>query len=281
MPRSRSPLRTPVTRRKGYRLTLTEEVATALFGNTDNANLGNLVVRVDEDPSAGQGTGNDTYDGTETATAIEVLNPGYSVTVFIVSPTVPLTLVNANFANVNLQAQTAVINTNGATLVTASTVANDPTTVEIVFADAGNDASQAATDQFAIQSAALTVTKAQTVLDDGFGSASPRAIPNAVVEYTITVANGSTTTAASGLAISDPIPATTTFQTGLYAGSSDVAITGGGAATCVAETPADTNTRRLLPQRRQPHRRRRGTQQHRSRRHGDGAVPRPDQLIAL
>ena len=66
MPRSRSPLRTPVTRRKGYRLTLTEEVATALFGNTDNANLGNLVVRVDEDPSAGQGTGNDTFDGTET-----------------------------------------------------------------------------------------------------------------------------------------------------------------------------------------------------------------------
>ena len=198
-------------------------------------------MRVDEDPSAGQGTGNDTFDGTETATAIEMLNPGYSVTVFIVSPTVPLTLVNANFANANLQAQTAVINTNGATLVAASAGINDPTTVEIVFADAGNDATQAATDQFAIQSAALTVTKAQTVLDDGFGSASPRAIPNAVVEYTITVANSSTTTAADGLAISDPIPATTTFQTGLYVGPSDVAITGGAATTCIAETPADTN----------------------------------------
>ena len=226
---------------QGYRLTLTEEVATALFGNTDNANLGNLVVRVDEDPSAGQGTGNDTFDGTETATAIEMLNPGYSVTVFIVSPTVPLTLVNANFANANLQAQTAVINTNGATLVAASLGVNDPTTVEIVFADAGNDATQAATDQFAIRSAALTVTKAQTVIDDGFGSASPRAIPNAVVEYAITVANSSTTTAADGLAISDPIPTTTTFQTGLYVGPSDVAITGGAATTCIAETPADTN----------------------------------------
>ena len=62
-----------------------------------------------------------------------------------------------------------------------------------------------------------------------------------MVEYTITVANSSTTTAADGLAISDPIPATTTFQTGLYAGPSDVAITGGAAATCIAETPADTN----------------------------------------
>ena len=43
------------------------------------------------------------------------------------------------------------------------------------------------------------------------------------------------------IAISDPIPANTTFQTGLYAGSSDVAITGGVGATCVAETPADAN----------------------------------------
>lgn len=226
---------------QGYRLSFLEEVGTGLFNNTDNADFGNLVIRVDEDPSAGQGTGNDTYDGTETETAIEVLNPGYSVTVFVVSPTVPLTLVNGAFANVALEARTAVVNTNGATLVTASTGANDATTVEIVFADLDNDALQSARDQFAIQSASLTVTKAQTVIDDGFGSASPRAIPNAVVEYTITVANGSATTAADAIAISDPIPANTTFQTGLYAGPSDVAITGGVAATCVAETPADTN----------------------------------------
>ncbi len=138
------------------------------------------------------------YDGTETATAIEVLNPGYSVTVFVVSPTVPLTLVNANFANVNLQAQTAVINTNGATLVAASAGATTRRRSRSYSPTPATTPTQAATDQFAIQSAALTVTKAQTVLDDGFGSASPRAIPNAVVEYTITVANSSTTTAASG-----------------------------------------------------------------------------------
>jgi uncharacterized repeat protein (TIGR01451 family) len=226
---------------QGYQLAFLEEVGTGLFTNTDSADVGNLIIRVDEDPSTGQGTGNDTYDGTETATAIEVLNPGYSVTVFVVSPTVPLTLVNGAFANVSLEARTAVINTNGATLVTASTGINDPTTVEVVFADTDNDALQAARDQFAIESAALTVTKAQAVIDDGFGSASPRAIPNAIVEYTITVANGSTTTDAEAIAISDPIPANTTFQTGLYAGPSDIAITGGTAATCIAETPADTN----------------------------------------
>ena len=199
-------------------------------------------MRVDEDPSAGQGTGNDTFDGTETATAIEVLNPGYSVTVFVVSPTVPLTLVNANFANVNLQAQTAVINTQrrhardgvrwaSTTRRRSRSCSPTPATTRRKPRRINSRSS----------SAALTVTKAQTVIDDGFGSASPRAIPNAVVEYAITVANSSTTTAADGLAISDPIPATTTFQTGLYAGPSDVAITGGAAATCIAETPADTN----------------------------------------
>jgi uncharacterized repeat protein (TIGR01451 family) len=229
---------------QGYQLTITEEVGTALFGNTDSANFGlaNLLVRVDEDPSLGTGTGNDTFDGTETATAINVLSPGYSITVFVASPTVPLGLLNGAFANVRLQAQAAVAGTNGVTLEIASAGINDPASVEVLFADAGNDATQSAADQYAIESAALTVTKVQTVIDDGFGSPSPRAIPNAVVEYTLTVANGSTTTPADGIAISDPIPADTTFQTGLYPGPSDVAITGGAAATCIAETPVDTNT---------------------------------------
>jgi uncharacterized repeat protein (TIGR01451 family) len=229
---------------QGYQLSVSEEVGTLLFGNNDNADVGlaNLVIRVDEDLSVGNGTGNDTYDGTETASQIDVLNPGMSITVFVVSPTLPLTLLNGNFANVALQARTAVAGTNGSTLEVESAGVNDPATIEILFADADNDATQAASDQFAIRSAALTVTKAQTVIDDGFGSASPRAIPNALVEYSITVANSSATTAADAIAISDPIPATTTFQTGLYAGTSDVAITGGAVATCVAETPADTNS---------------------------------------
>jgi uncharacterized repeat protein (TIGR01451 family) len=124
--------------------------------------------------------------------------------------------------------------------VLASTGVNDPTTMEILFADAGNDATQSAADQFAVQSAALTVTKTQTVISDGFGSPSPRAIPNAIVEYSITVANGSTTTSATGVAISDPIPGATTFLTGLYS-PGDVGITGGAAASCVAEVTTDTN----------------------------------------
>jgi uncharacterized repeat protein (TIGR01451 family) len=219
---------------QGYALSFLEEAGTALFGNTDNIDLGNLVIRVDEDPSAGNGTGNGAFEGTETATAIDVLNPDQQITVFIVSPTTPLTVVDGNFANVRLQARTAVPGTNGGTLQTQSSVANDAATVEVVFADAGNDAAESAVDQYAVQSAALIVTKTQTVLADGFGSASPRAIPGATVEYAITVANTSVTTPADGVAISDPVPANTQLTLGQYAGD-DIGVTGGAAATCTAD----------------------------------------------
>jgi uncharacterized repeat protein (TIGR01451 family) len=222
--------------RQGYQLTISEEIGTLLFGNTDNANMGlaNLVIRVDEDPSDGDATGNGTYDGTETAAAIDALNPDATITVFVVATAVPLTLINGNFVNVRLQAQTAEPDTGGATLTVESAGVNDPATIEIVFADDGEDALESAADQFAIQSAALTVTKAQSVLDDGFGSGSPRAIPGATVEYSITIENLSATTGADDVSISDAVPANTTFVAAQYSGE-DVGITGGASPTCTAD----------------------------------------------
>jgi uncharacterized repeat protein (TIGR01451 family) len=223
--------------RQGYQLSLSEEVGVLLFGNTDNANIGlaNLMIRVDEDPSDGDATGNGTYDGTETATIIDALNPDATITVFVVAPTVPLTLLNGNFVNVRLQAQTAEPDDGAATLTVESAGVNDPTTIEVVFADSdGEDGLESDADQFAIQSAALIVTKAQEVLDDGFGSASPRAIPGATVEYTITIENDSATTAADAVSISDAVPANTTLVAAQYLGQ-DVGITGGVAAGCTAD----------------------------------------------
>jgi uncharacterized repeat protein (TIGR01451 family) len=222
--------------RQGYQLSLSEEVGVLLFGNTDNANIGlaNLVIRVDEDPSNGDATGNGTYDGTETATFIDALNPDATITVFVVSPTVPLTLVNGNFVNVRLQAQTAEPDDGAATLTVESPGLNDPTTIEVVFADGDEDGLESDADQFAIESAALTVTKAQAVLDDGFGSASPRAIPGATVEYSISIENESLTTPADDVSISDAIPANTTLVAAQYSGE-DVGITGGLAASCTAD----------------------------------------------
>jgi uncharacterized repeat protein (TIGR01451 family) len=223
--------------RQGYQLSLSEEIGTLLFGNTDNADIGlaNLVIRVDEDPSNGDATGNGAYDGTESATVIDALNPDATITVFVVSPSVPLTLLNGNFVNVRLQAQTAEPDDGAATLTVESAGVNDPTTIEIVFADTdGEDGLESDADQFAIQSAALTVTKAQEVLDDGFGSPSPRAIPGATVEYSITIENDSLTTAADDVSISDAVPANTTLVAAQYSGE-DIGITGGLAASCTAD----------------------------------------------
>ncbi|HWN37548.1 MAG TPA: hypothetical protein VNP02_03555 [Gammaproteobacteria bacterium] len=219
---------------EGYRLTMAEQVGTLLFGNTDNANFNNLVIRVDEDPSGGNGTGNGSYDGTESATSIDLLNPSQDIIVFVVSPTVPLTLINNNFANVNLQAQTAVPGTAGGTLEVASPPGNLPNVVELLFVDGGNDATENATDQFAVVSAGLRITKAETILDDPFASATPRALPGSHVEYLITIENTSTTTAANGVSLSDPVPANTSLFAGQYAGK-DVAITGGSTPTCTAD----------------------------------------------
>jgi uncharacterized repeat protein (TIGR01451 family) len=222
---------------QGYQLTVAEEVGTILFGNTDNAQFGlaNLVIRVDEDPSAGNGTGDGVYNGTESATAIDRLNPSQDIIVFVVAPTVPLTLINGNFANVNLQARAAVPGTTGATLETASAGANLPTTVEVLFADTnGFDGTESATDQFAVQTAGLTITKVQTVLDDGFGSVSPRAIPGATVAYVTTIQNTGSI-AAQAVSFSDPIPANTTLLPDQYSATGDVGITGGLVATCNAD----------------------------------------------
>jgi uncharacterized repeat protein (TIGR01451 family) len=221
---------------EGYQLSIAEEVGTVLFGNTDNTQflLANLIIRVDEDPSNGSGTGNGIYDGTETATAVNVLNPNQDIIVFVVSPTVPLTQINGNFANVALTARVAAPLTNGGTLEVASPGANLPTSVEILFADAGFDATASATDQFSIVTAGLMITKAQTVLSDPFGTASPRAIPGSHVEYLITIANSSPTIAATGVSLSDPVPANTAVRLAQYAGE-DVAITGGLTPTCTAD----------------------------------------------
>ncbi|HVJ31426.1 MAG TPA: hypothetical protein VNA66_14015, partial [Gammaproteobacteria bacterium] len=144
------------------------------------------------------------------------------------------TLINGNFTNINLQARAAAPGTNGGTLEVASPGANLPNSIEILFADAGFDATQSATDQFAIVTAGLTITKVQTVLDDPFASASPRSIPGAHVEYLITIQNTSTSTPADDVSLNDPVPANTTLRLAQYLGE-DVGITGGSTPSCTAD----------------------------------------------
>jgi uncharacterized repeat protein (TIGR01451 family) len=115
----------------------------------------------------------------------------------------------------------------------------------VVFADVGataRDGIHEASDQYAIASATLSVAKTSTVISDPFNNTTnPKAIPGAIVQYAITVSNTGAS-AASGVAINDPLPANTTFVQGQYTGSTDVEVQVGATTTrCVAETPADTN----------------------------------------
>ena len=215
-----------------------------LFGNADNTDVSNLRVFVDAN-------NNGTYEsGTDTATSITTLAADAGVRVFIVAD-VPVTATNLQYANVRLSAAAAVNNTP-ATLLAESAGADNAATVEIVFADgagAGGDAVRngrfAADDQYAVQSAALTVAKTSTVISDPLnGATNPKAIPGATVEYGVAVTNTGSV-AATGVVVADPIPANTAFVANAYsAGTRDVRLTNGGGADtfCVAEAGGtDTN----------------------------------------
>jgi uncharacterized repeat protein (TIGR01451 family) len=90
----------------------------------------------------------------------------------------------------------------------------------------------------------LSLAKISSVISDPFNNTTnPKAIPGAVVQYSVTVTNAGAS-AATGVAISDPLPANTTFVQGAYASGTDVEVQVGPSGTptrCIAESPADTN----------------------------------------
>lgn len=195
---------------QGYQLAVVNETGTVVFTQTDNQDVANLRIFVDN--------GDSVYGAGDTATNIDSLitdADGESVVVFVLA-NIPVAATNGQYANVRLTARAAVPGSNGATLETQMSGADNPAAVDIVFADAGRDAMESAADQYAIVSAALTVTKTAGVVSDPFNlnGADRKAIPGAVVQYTIIVTNGSTTTAATGVELSDQIPTNTTYVPG-------------------------------------------------------------------
>lgn len=147
--------------------------------------------------------GNGSYDsGTDTAISGAVtIARDSSIKVLIVS-TIPGTPVNGNTANMTLTATTTSTKTTGA---------ESPTVVDVVFADAGNNGTETDTNTYTISTATLAVVKSATVISDPVNlTTNPKAIPGAVIEYTITVTN-SGAQAASAVTLTDNIPANTTY----------------------------------------------------------------------
>jgi uncharacterized repeat protein (TIGR01451 family) len=226
---------------EGYQLAAANLAGGAVFGNTDNTDVTNLRVFVDN-PGAGGTAG--VYDAAfDTATFVNTLAEDGNVVVFIVAD-VPLTVIAGQFANVRLTARAAVAGTNAATLE-AETAGPDTAGVDVVLADAGRDGLQTADDQYAVLSAALTITKTSAIISDPFNGtgADRKAIPGAVIEYVVSIANTGSAPATS-VRLSDTLDATLSFTAGQYnGGAADVQITVGASTTyCVAESGADSNS---------------------------------------
>lgn len=221
---------------EGFALGGANLVGGTVLGNTDTIDMTNIKVYYGPDSTSAFNI------GTATLGNLDNLAADGARRVFVVAD-VPVAAANGAGANVSMTARAAVAGTAGATLETATAGADTPGAVDVVLAVAGN--TKSSSSAYAVQAPVLTVKKTEVVVSDPVNNTTnPKAIPGAVVEYTITITNGSTTQGAAGVAISDPVAATLALQQGVYnAGASNVSITVGTAATryCVAEAGADAN----------------------------------------
>ncbi len=149
-----------------------------------------------------------------------------------------LAMLNGQVAGLQLDAtagEPGAATTEGSALVV---VADTALGIENVFADAGNDGVESISDGFIAVSAALAVTKTYAVIAGDLGSGMP--IPGATVEYTITVANSSTS-AADAVIIVDAIDTDVSLDLNVAAyGGNDVSVVNGVTTlVCDVEINAD------------------------------------------
>ncbi len=191
------------------------------FGGTDNFDGTNIQVFVDSN-------GNGIYDaGVDTATFLDEIAADATATVFVLMD-VPVTRLDGDRAGVVLTATAAEAGT-------ASTLGSDsvqtagaetPGVVDTVFgdtagySDAVRSGSHSAIDQYNVVTATITVTKTSVVISDPFNNTTnPKAIPGAVIEYCVQVANTGAA-AATSVTVNDAVPANTTFNPGtIFAGT--------------------------------------------------------------
>ena len=140
--------------------------------------------------------------------------------VFVVAD-VPLGLATNDVAGVRLTATAAEPTAAGSLGATITETAGANTAgVDTVFADTNADGNTARDgihfdeDDYTVLAAALSATKTSRVIDDPLnGTTDPKMIPGAIVEYCIAVSNLGGATA-TNVAITDSLPATTTFVAG-------------------------------------------------------------------
>lgn len=191
--------------------------------NPDNTDMAALVAYVDD----GDGLWNPALD---TATYVDELAPDLSVTIWVAS-TGPATGATGDVAVVDLDAtvrEGGLAGTEGGPVTQDDGDADDPNLVQVVFADGVGSGpglgDGVETDQsgYQVSTAALAITKSVSVFSDPFnGTTNPKAIPGAILEYSITVVNSGTQDA-DDIVISDVIDALSTFVADAYGAGQDV-----------------------------------------------------------
>lgn len=223
-----------------FLLAADQTLTSGILPGTANFTANNVKVYVDSN-------NNGIYDpGVDTATYIDELPEDASATVFIVAD-IPTN--NATLDFVGLKATVAAGGAPGS--AGAALVATDPAqpdnqaTVDIVFADNDSDgalgpdlprngaADAYAAYQVSIHSVALSVVKSSQVLSDGVSTINPKALPGAIVQYCLTVNNATLGTPATNIALTDVIPANTTY----VAGSIQVGALGTGGVCLTSGVP--------------------------------------------
>lgn len=186
-----------------------------------------------------EGTGADPLVGT-TDPYIDDLPEDFSVRVRIYADT-PGALANGDIAGLRLVGIAA--DPSGTTAAPGANLTESGTwnelTVDNVFADTDEDNVETAIDGFVIQSAQIVVTKSAAVISDPINGVSPnaRAIPGAIIEYTIEIDNSAGTDSADSISVGDIIDANVALVEQV-AGVSTITIIDnvGGTSTCNAET---------------------------------------------
>lgn len=228
-------------------------------GSEDNIDFSTVTIYYDADNSGTVTAGDTTYTsgaGTpiidNTATPVDVpANAGAgSIIQILVVGDVPSGATNGQTAAYTLKAFTLNTSDNAETTATGGA---DTTGVDVVLADgaavggvggvadAASDGDFYATATYTVQTAQLAVSKTADVISDPINGVSPnaKAIPGAVIRYTITVTNNGVP-AADLLVLSDPIPANTWFVVGSVSapGSSSIQYDDSNAGTW-SGTPTD------------------------------------------
>lgn len=179
---------------------------------TDDYNVSNVTIYLDD--------GDGVFDAGDTVvTYLDEIAEDETVTVFVLSDT-PISQVTGDVAQVVLTADAHAgggVGSLGSEL-TATTGANTAG-VDTVLADgagdtdAANDGAFSATDSYTVAAAALSAAKSSRIISDPVNNTTnPKAIPGAVIEYCIAVSNAAGSATATGVTVTDSLPADVTYD---------------------------------------------------------------------